>query len=133
MAISYTNSVSSILTASPMILSSDNTSDPFERVTKYGDGSWYNEYRDENYFFVSDTKDITTNSGQINLTQEENSQLIPFEIPRYYDGVDLSSDRMTLRIHYVRPDGGENYTAPINVMRNTSKIRFGWLVTSDAT
>lgn len=70
MAISYTNSVSSILTASPMILSSDNTSDPFERVTKYGDGSWYNEYHDENYFFVSDTKDITTNSGQINLTQE---------------------------------------------------------------
>lgn len=116
-----------------MILSADNTSDPFERVTKYGDGSWYTEYSDDKYFYVSETKDITTNSGQTNLTQEDNSQLIPFEIPRYYDGVDLSSDRMTIQIHYVRPDGGENYTNPINVMRNTSKIRFGWLVTSDAT
>lgn len=131
MAISYTNSVTGILAASPTILSASDES--FTRVPKYSDATWYVEYSDDKYFYVNDTKDVTINSNHPNLTQETNSQLIPFEIPRYYDGVDLSGDRMTLQIHYVRPDGGENYTSPINVLRSENKIRFGWLVTSDAT
>lgn len=37
--------------------------------------------------------------SQINLTQEDNSQFIPFEMPRYYDGVDLM--QMLIQVHYV--------------------------------
>ena len=61
------------------------------------DGNWqqhqeyvrYSSFFDDNISIVNDTKDINLNSKQFNITQEENSQYIPFEMPRYYDGFDL--------------------------------------------
>lgn len=99
--------------------------------TKSGNYVWYDTYTDNDFSFVNATKDIVMNENQINITQENNSQIIPFEMPRYYDGVDLM--QMTIQIHYVNADNNENYTAPVNVSYSDSKIRFYWMVSDYAT
>ena len=100
----------------------------FMRSDKY---EWYNSYSDENFSIVDDSKNISVNEKQLNLTQETNSQFIPFELSRYYDGIDLME--MSFRIHYVNAEGGEHYSTPINVTYSENKIRFGWLVDEYAT
>ena len=64
---------------------------------------WFEDYRDDNYSIVNDEKNIALNSKQINITQEENSQFIPFEMARYYDGIDLMN--AIISVHYTRSDG----------------------------
>ena len=76
--------------------------------TRSGNYTWYDTFSDNDYSTVDSGKDITLNPNQINITQENNSQVIPFEMPRYYDGVDLM--QMTIQIHYVNADNNENYT-----------------------
>lgn len=88
--------------------------------------SQYPEYSDDDISVIDRQKNITVNQNQINLTQEANSQFIPFRIGRYYDGVDLMN--MTLSIHYVTAKNYENTSAPINVSYNDEYIKFGWLV-----
>ena len=58
----------------------------FERSGKY---TWYENYTDDKYSIVDENKDIQLDDSQINITQENNSQVIPFEMPRFYDGIDL--------------------------------------------
>ena len=61
------------------------------------DGNWqqhngyvrYSAFSDSDISVINDRKDIALNQNQINITQEENSQYIPFEMPRYYDGFDV--------------------------------------------
>lgn len=103
------------------------------------DGSWYqhsgytyySSFYDDNLSVVNDKKEISLNDKQINITQEENSQFIPFEMPRYYDGYDLT--RATLSVHYETKNGRHGSSKPINVTYNDEKIRFGWLVDAGAT
>lgn len=97
---------------------------------------WYEvngeeEYKDENLSVVDDLKNINVNEKQINITQEENSQYIPFQIPRRYDNVDLT--KMLIQIHFVNKDGFEGYDNAVNVKYSDTKIRFGWLVPGNAT
>ena len=49
------------------------------------------DHIDEKYSTIDNQKNIIMDSNQINITQEENSQYIPFRMPRYYDGVDIYS------------------------------------------
>ena len=59
------------------------------------DYRFYNdEYSDENYSTVDELKNINLDSKQINITQEQNSQYIPFLMPRYYDGFDLTKAKL---------------------------------------
>ncbi len=102
------------------------------------DGSWqehrgYKRYSfsDDNISSITNEKEIKLNSKQINITQEENSQYIPFEMSRYYDGFDLITT--TFSIHYETSDGQHGVSIPINVTYNDEKIRFGWLVDAGAT
>ena len=92
---------------------------------------YYNYFSDDNISNISDKKDIKLNDKQINITQEENSQYIPFEMPRYYDGFDLASTAIS--IHYETSDNQHGVSIPVNVMCNNEKIRFGWLVDAGAT
>ena len=62
-----------------------------------------NEYYDEKISTVDASKNITLSTEQINLTQEKNSQYIPFQIPRYYDGFDLSKTELSL--YWVHENG----------------------------
>ena len=91
----------------------------------------YYHFSDDNISTISENKDITLNSRQFNVTQEENSQYIPFEMPRYYDGFDLVNTAIS--IHYETKSGRHGASKPINVTFNDEKIRFGWLVDANAT
>lgn len=103
------------------------------------DGNWqqhadyvrYTSFSDDNISIINDTKDIALNKKQFNITQEENSQYIPFEMPRYYDGFDLA--RTIISIHYQTKSGRHGASKPVNVTFNDEKIRFGWLVDAGAT
>lgn len=87
---------------------------------------WNTQYSDDKTSRIDENKNIIVDSSQINITQEENSQYIPFEMPRYYDGFDLTTT--TLSIHYVTSDGYYGASAPINVVYDEAHIKFGWLV-----
>ena len=103
------------------------------------DGNWqqhnsyvrYSSFSDDNISVINDTKDIALDPKQFNITQEENSQYIPFEMPRYYDGFDLVNT--TLSIHYNTKSGRHGASKPVNVTFNNEKIRFGWLIDAGAT
>lgn len=103
------------------------------------DGNWqqhtdyvyYSVFSDDNISIINDKKDITLDPNQFNITQEENSQYIPFEMPRYYDGFDLVNT--VLSIHYDTKSGRHGASKPVNVTFNDEKIRFGWLIDAGAT
>lgn len=84
-------------------------------------------YSDDNYSTVDEKKNVKIDPSQINLTQESNSQYIPFIMPRYFDGIDLMN--MTLLIYYLNANGAEGWSEPINVCYNSTHIRFGWVLT----
>ena len=103
------------------------------------DGNWqqhsgyvyYSTFSDDNISIINDEKDINLDGKQFNITQEENSQYIPFEMPRYYDGYDLVD--AVLSVHYQTKGKRHGSSKPINVTYNNNKIRFGWLVDAGAT
>lgn len=103
------------------------------------DGSWtehtgyvrYSAFSDDNISQIDDKKTIVLNENQFNITQEENSQYIPFEMPRHYDGFDLVN--ATISIHYETKSGAHGRSKPVNVTYNNNKIRFGWLIDANAT
>ena len=92
---------------------------------------YYPEYNDDSVSTVDKLKKITLAQDQINLTQETNSQFIPFELPRYYDGFDLYTTN--LMVHFVNAGDYEDFSTPINVYYNAEKIKFGWLVDKRVT
>jgi hypothetical protein len=93
-------------------------------------------HSDPNYSEIKLTKDIDVRGSQITVTAESYSQYIPFEMPRYYDGYDLTNTAIS--IHYVVKKGNQSYEAeaiPCNVQYNEkeNKIRFGWLLDGGVT
>ena len=93
--------------------------------------AYYPEYSDSNVSTVDADKNIVVNNKQINITQETNSQFIPFLMDRYYDGVDLSSK--TIVISFKNREGNIDFAAPINVSYSNDKIKFAWLVDARVT
>ena len=88
-------SVKSVSAIDTSLFTVDDTlpySDKYER---------YTEYSDPNYSVIDKNKNITLDPTQVNLTQEENSQYVPFKMFRFYDGVDIL--KMTLLMHAVTP------------------------------
>lgn len=99
--------------------------------TKSDKYDWYDEYYDDKISTVDKNKNITVDASQINISQEENSQFIPFEMPRYYDGFDLMNTE--LWFYYKTSDGIVGSTRAINVSYDTATIRLGWLIDAQAT
>lgn len=90
--------------------------------------AWYDDYSDENYSEVDSNKNITLNHTQAVVLHEVNSQFIPFRMPRYYDGQDLSKG--SIQIHWVNTgnnEGGRDFVC--NVQYSDNYIKFGWLLT----
>lgn len=102
-----------------------------ENWERHPDYVYYSTFIDDNISVINDAKDINLNNKQFNITQEENSQYIPFEMPRYYDGFDLA--HTVISIHYQTKSGKHGVSKPVNVVFNDEKIRFGWLVDAGAT
>lgn len=80
---------------------------------------------------IDEDKNIKLSDSQINLTQESNSQYIPFKMSRYYDGYDLSV--ATLSVYWVNSFGSGSAAAPVNVSYDDAYIYFAWLVDSGVT
>ena len=130
--------IKSSATAAPISLSTLSTDD-IKPVALAADSAfirnnnyvWYNNYTDEKLSYIDDGKNITVDSSQINISQEENSQFIPFEMNRYYDGIDLST--MLIQIHYINKNKEEDFDNVVNCEYNDDKIRFAWLIDRGVT
>ena len=133
------SNVKSVVTVEPMTLESDDDAEFMIEAYSGEGGNWiqhsgydyYSDYSDNDISKIDDSKNIELHEKQFNITQEENSQYIPFEMNRYYDGFDLT--KTVLRIYYVTNDGQDGSSKPINVSYNNEKIRFAWLVDGNAT
>ena len=125
-ATSYSLANASIISATPATteLSTEN----LIRSDKY---DWYEKYQDSVFSSVSSVKDIKVDESQINITQEDNSQYIPFKMPRYWDGIDLME--MSIKVRFVNKNGEEGLSVPKNVQYNDTTIVFHWLVDINAT
>lgn len=136
MALSFESSVHSYQEAqlTPATLALTNTvetSTTEETWTQHTDYDWYEEYYDENYSTVDELKRIHINSKHVNLSQEENSQIIPFIMPRYWDGIDLVTKK--IMINFVNIKGLGSASKPKNFMYSDDEIKFYWLIDGDAT
>lgn len=90
-----------------------------------------NTYSDSIVFDIDPLeKRITALKSQTLIAGEENSQYIAFEIPRYVDGIDLSTK--TIQVLYIAPEGFSDINRVINVARNDETLRFGWVVPGEA-
>ena len=92
---------------------------------------FYTEYDDSNLSLVDEDKNVILDSSQVNITQETNSQYIPFQMPRFYDGFDLTKTKM--RFYYVNRLGEYGFDYPVDVYYSSDKIKFAWLIDSNVT
>ena len=99
--------------------------------TRDGSYRWFEDYFDDKISYIDENKNITVDPSQVNISQESNSQFIPFEMMQKYDGINLAE--MEISIHYTRSDGTHGLSEPVNVEYSGEKIRFAWLVDGDAT
>ena len=77
-------------------------------------------------------KEVFLNENQINIYNEDRSQFINFIMPRYYDGVDLSTK--TCRIHWYSPENNvADYDAAQSLQTVGDNITFTWLVKNSLT
>ena len=92
----------------------------------------YDVFEDSEISVINANKGMTVSSSQLNLTEERNSQYIPFSMPRYSDGYDLSNGIVWIITDASKGDPEaeqEVYPVqPINVYVDKNKLYFGWLV-----
>lgn len=129
-SISAVDRNSSIAVASTMTLTETDNMIPaysgeetFQKSDKY---LWYDKYYDDKYSIVDELKNIKLGEGQVNLTQEKNSQVIPFLMNRYYDGMDLTD--MLISVYFVNKESKSGENPVINFEYSDTKIRFYWLL-----
>lgn len=101
-------------------------------VYEYMDGYDHsNRYSDDMVFEVSkEDKSISIIRKQTLISGERNSQYIAFQMPRYYDGIDLSEKN--IEVIYVTETGISDINKVINVRRNEEYLLFGWVVPGGA-
>ena len=126
--------------AKPAVMSMHSVDEPvmmaaYENWEKPANASFYeyynNEYYDDKLSTVDENKNITLSMNQINLTQETNSQYIPFQIPRFYDGFDLANTELS--VYWVNKHGQGGPSIPVDVYYSADKIKFAWLVDDNVT
>ena len=100
----------------------------YEWVDGYENGT----YTDDMIFEVDkDTKQLQVITNQVMVSGENKSQFIRFQMPRYYDGIDLSTKN--IQIIYMTESGYSDINSAICVERNDESLRFGWLVPAAAS
>lgn len=120
------------LTPATMSLRREATieSDEWTPLSNY---RWFDnyEYGNEQLSTIDSHKNITVDDSQINIYGEVNSQFIPFEMNRKYDGIDIT--KMAISIHFLTSSGEHYACRPVNVEYCDSKIRFAWLIDANAS
>ena len=102
-----------------------------EYFTRDNNYAWFSECIDDKMSYIDENKNIIVNESQVNISQEINSQFVPFEMKRCYDGFDLMN--MSISIHYDRSDGTHGASKPVNVEYSNNNIRFVWRIDDQAT
>lgn len=128
MALSFAESARRLQDYQSVKLKTISTYSLFQESDKY---EKYTQYSDAKISTIDESGNIKVDSSQMNFTQEINSQFIPFEMPRFIDGIDLMN--MTLVIHFVNPEGLSDHAKPVNVSFSEDKIQFAWLVDEKVT
>lgn len=135
MALSYEESKAlfqqQTATASTRSLRTTMTAATEESWTQHVGYPYFTSYSDPNVSTIDSNKNVIVHESQVNISQEVNSQFIPFEMARYYDGIDLTT--MALSVHVTSSDNVHSATTPVNVEYTDNKIRFVWLVDANAT
>ena len=90
-----------------------------------------NSYADSMIFEVDPkTKTIAQLRDQVLIAGEVMSQYIAFNIPRYFDGIDLAGK--SIEVLYISPDNFSDVNTVINAERNDDTLAFGWVVPGEA-
>jgi hypothetical protein len=75
---------------------------------------------------------IIPTSLNLDIVQDDTrSRLIPFVISRYYDGMDLSTQKIFIK--FLTPSGEGDRSRIYNMVVNTTTITFCWLILGNAT
>lgn len=94
-------------------------------------GSTSQDYTDTAVFEVNpDTKQIALIKGQALVAGEKDSQYISFLMPRYWDGIDISSK--TFAIEYALAGTYYGTSEAVNAEMTSEQVRFGWVVPETA-
>lgn len=102
-----------------------------------GDETWtkdnnypsYTMYAEPEYVPVTN-KRIADFNGQVSVKGEQNAQFVGFQLPRYDDAMDLSTQN--LYIHYQTVYGGSD-GVPCNVSWSDNYVRMCWMIPGQAT
>lgn len=90
-----------------------------------------NSYADSLIFEVDPkTKTIAQLRDQVLIAGEVMSQYIAFNIPRYFDGIDLAEK--TIEVLYISPENYSDVNKVINARCNDDTLAFGWVVPGEA-
>lgn len=103
-----------------------------------GSSSWVliTKYQRKEFYVDSDRavnvvgRKIEAIREEVSVQGENHSQYIEFIMDRYYDGIDIAEQ--TLAIHYEVGDVSDE-DAPVNVYKNDTQIKFGWVVENNLT
>lgn len=102
-------------------------SDTWTAITGYATA----DYADTMVFKVDQgTKKLEKISGQTLVAGEENSQYIRFEMPRYWDGIDIIGK--TIKVVHMLTNRYFGETATINGKYSDDMLQFGWVVPKTA-
>lgn len=90
----------------------------------------FDVFSDESLSAIDLNKNVSLQSNQLNLTQEKNSQYVPFSLNRKADGYDLYNGVIWIVTNAGTKDNekGAYAVAPVNVYATEDKIYFGWLI-----
>jgi hypothetical protein len=135
MALSFEESKKQLLAqqeaATPAMFMMRRSTPISDAWTRHDDYAWFDDYYDDKVSTIDAGKNITVHESQVNISQEVNSQFVPFEMMRRYDNIDLAN--MALSIHFTTSGGFHGASKPVNVEYNDEKIRFAWLVDGNVT
>lgn len=92
---------------------------------------FYDDYNGDDVSVVNSGRKIIMKPDQLNFIQESNSQYIPFQMPRFYDGFDMSKTK--IQFYYVNENGEYGIDYAVNVYTSEDHIRFAWLVSGSVT
>lgn len=92
---------------------------------------FYDDYSGDDVSAVTTGKKIVMKPNQMNFMQESNSQYVPFQMPRYFDGYDMGKTK--IQFYYLNELNEYGIDYAINVYTSDDKIRFAWLVSGSVT
>lgn len=92
---------------------------------------FYDDYSCDDVSAVTTGKKIVMKPNQMNFMKESNSQYVPFQMPRYFDGYDMGKTK--IQFYYLNELDEYGIDYAVNVYTSDDKIRFAWLVSGSVT